>query len=173
MRYLILCTMLGLAACATNPVTGKSQLSLVSEAQEIEMGRGELTRARQESGFVADAALEQYVASIGRQMAAASERPNLPWEFHVIDDPMVNAFAAPGGFVFVTRGILGYLNSEAELAAVLGHEIGHVTAKHTVAMISQQQLAQVGLIAGSIAAPEGGVRDRRPGRRQRRRHSTS
>ena len=159
MRYLFVGTVLVAAACATNPVTGKSQLSLVSEAQEIEMGRGELARARQETGFVADAALEQYVASIGKQMAASSERPGLPWEFHVIDDPMVNAFAAPGGFVFVTRGILGYLNSEAELAAVMGHEIGHVTAKHTVAMISQQQLAQVGLVAGSIAAPRaaGGI----------------
>ncbi|MES2124992.1 MAG: M48 family metalloprotease [Gemmatimonadota bacterium] len=154
MRNYIVGSILLVAACATNPVTGKSQLSLVSESQEIEMGRGELARAKQETGFIADAALEQYVASIGKQMAAASERPNLPWEFHVLDDPMVNAFAAPGGFVFVTRGILTYLNSEAELAAVLGHEIGHVTAKHTVAMISQQQLAQVGLIAGSIAAPD-------------------
>ncbi|MEO7355129.1 MAG: M48 family metalloprotease [Gemmatimonadales bacterium] len=152
-------SILVLAACATNPVTGKSQLSLVSEAQEIEMGRGEVTRARQESGFIADATLEQYVATIGKQMAAASERPGLPWEFHVIDDPMVNAFAAPGGFIFITRGILTYLNSEAELAAVVGHEIGHVTAKHTVAMLSQQQLAQVGLMAGAIAAPKvaGGV----------------
>ncbi len=123
------------------------------------MGRAEVTRARQESGFIADATLEQYVAGIGKQMAAASERPALPWEFHVIDDPMVNAFAAPGGFIFITRGILTYLNSEAELAAVVGHEIGHVTAKHTVAMLSQQQLAQVGLMAGAIAAPKvaGGV----------------
>ncbi|MEP6590604.1 MAG: M48 family metalloprotease [Gemmatimonadota bacterium] len=153
MRNFIVGSVLLVAACATNPVTGRSQLSLVSEAQEIDMGRGELARARQETGFIADAALEQYVANIGKQMAAASERPNLPWEFHVLDDPMVNAFAAPGGFVFVTRGILTYLNSEAELAAVLGHEIGHVTAKHTVAMLSQQQLAQVGLVAGSIAAP--------------------
>ena len=159
MRHLLVGTVLVVAACATNPVTGKSQLSLVSEAQEIEMGRGELTRARQETGFIADAVLEQYVANIGKQIAAASERPGLPWEFHVIDDPMVNAFAAPGGFVFITRGILGYLNSEAELAAVLGHEIGHVTAKHSVAMMSQQQLAQVGMVAGSIAAPRvaGGV----------------
>lgn len=159
MRYLIVGTLLVAAACATNPVTGRSQLSLVSESQEIDMGRGELARARQETGFIADATLEQYVANIGKQMAAASERPNLPWEFHVLDDPMVNAFAAPGGFVFITRGILTYLNSEAELAAVVGHEIGHVTAKHTVAMISQQQLAQVGLIAGSIAAPSaaGGI----------------
>lgn len=159
MRNYIVGSVLLAAACATNPVTGRSQLSLVSESQEIEMGRGELARARQETGFIADANLEQYVANIGKQMAAASERPNLPWEFHVLDDPMVNAFAAPGGFVFVTRGILTYLNSEAELAAVLGHEIGHVTAKHTVAMISQQQLAQVGLVAGSIAAPSaaGGI----------------
>lgn len=136
--------------CAVNPVTGKRQLSLVSEAQEIEMGKGEVVRAREETGFYPDTALTAYVAGIGMRMARASERPDLPWEFHLIDDPMVNAFAAPGGFIFITRGILAYMNSEAELAGVIGHEIGHVTAKHTVASISRQQAGTLGVIGAAI-----------------------
>ncbi|MDX2260872.1 MAG: M48 family metalloprotease [Gemmatimonadales bacterium] len=139
-----------LAGCAVNPVTGKRQLSLVSEAQEIEMGKGEVVRAREETGFYPDTALTAYIAGIGMRMARASERPDLPWEFHLIDDPMVNAFAAPGGFIFITRGILAYMNSEAELAGVIGHEIGHVTAKHTVAAISRQQVGTIGVIGAAI-----------------------
>ncbi len=148
---LVLASLL-LAACATNPVTGKRQLSLVSEAQEIEMGKGEVVRARNETGFYPDSALTAYVAAIGMRMAGVSERPSLPWEFHLIDDPMVNAFAAPGGFIFMTRGILAYLNSEAELAAVVGHEIGHVTAKHTVTSISQQQMGTLGVLGAAVLA---------------------
>jgi predicted Zn-dependent protease len=146
---LLVATLL-VAGCAVNPVTGKRQLSLVSEAQEIEMGKGEVVRARQETGFYPDAALTSYISTIGMQMARASERPELPWEFHLIDDPMVNAFAAPGGFIFITRGILAYMNSEAELAGVIGHEIGHVTAKHTVAAISRQQAGTIGVIGAAI-----------------------
>ena len=142
------------AACATNPVTGKTQLMLVSESQEIEMGKGMLAQTEQETGFYADPALQSYVATIGLGMAHASERPALPWEFHVIDDGAINAFAAPGGYIFVTRGILTYLNSEAELAAVLGHETGHVTARHSAAMVSQQQLGGLGLIGLSLWKPK-------------------
>src|SRR5690606_29675308 len=91
---------------------------------------------------------------MGMAMARAAERPGLPWEFHVLDDAAINAFAAPGGFIFVTRGILSVMNSGAELAGVLGHEIGHVTAKHSVTQISNSTLAQVGLVAGAIAAPD-------------------
>jgi len=145
---------LGAAGCATNPVTGQRQLSLVSEAQEIEMGRGEVVRTRASTGFVEDPALQSYVRAIGQRMADASERPDLPWEFHVIDDPMVNAFAAPGGFIFITRGILAHLNSEAELAGVVGHEVGHVTAKHSVSQISRATFTQGLLVAGSITAPK-------------------
>lgn len=141
-------------SCATNPVTGRRELSLVSESQEIAMGQSLLAGTRQETGFYDDPALTTYVADLGMRMAKASERPDLPWEFHVVDDPAVNAFAAPGGFIFITRGIMAYLNSEAELAGVMGHEIGHVTAKHSVSQLSKQQLFGVGLLAGAIAAPE-------------------
>ncbi len=141
----------GVSGCATNPVTGQSQLSLVSESQEIEMGRSQVPAVQQSMGFVADPALQAYVSTIGMRMARASERPQLPWEFHVVDDPMVNAFAAPGGFIFVTRGILAVMNSEAELAGVLGHEIAHVTAKHSVSQMSTGLGAQLGVLAAAIA----------------------
>lgn len=118
------------------------------------MGREMLAQTEQQTGFYADSSLQAYVSQLGLRMARASERPNLPWEFHVIDDPQVNAFAAPGGFIFITRGILAYLNSEAELAAVVGHEIGHVTARHSAAMASQQMLAQGGLAIGGILRPD-------------------
>ena len=139
-----------LLACATNPVTGRRELSLVSESQEIQMGKEASQADLQRVGEYQNAAAQALVKQIGQQMASKSERPNLPWEFHLLDDAAVNAFAYPGGFIFVTRGILTHLNSEAELAEVIGHEIGHVTAKHTVAAISQQQVAQIGLVAGSI-----------------------
>lgn len=137
-------------ACATNPVTGKKELSLVSEAQEIQMGREGSQAVLKSVGDVPRPEAQALVRSIGSQMAARAERPNLPWEFHLLDDAAVNAFAMPGGFIFVTRGLMTHLNSEAELAQVIGHEIGHVTAKHSVHQMSQQTLAQVGLVAGSI-----------------------
>lgn len=140
-------------SCATNPVTGRRELSLVSEAQEIQMGReasrGDLRRV----GAVTAPAVQALVRRIGTQMAAQSERPHLPWEFHVLDDAAVNAFAYPGGFIFVTRGLLTHLNSEAQLAEVIGHEIGHVTAKHSVAQMSQAQLAQIGLVGATVFSP--------------------
>jgi predicted Zn-dependent protease len=103
---------------------------------------------------VEDPELQAYVAGIGKRMAAKSERPNLPWEFHVVNDAAVNAFALPGGFIYVTRGLLAYMNSEAELATVLGHEIGHVTARHSVQQISKAQLATLGLGVGSILSSD-------------------
>ena len=141
---------LSLAACATNPVTGQRELSLISESQEIQMGREASQADLQRVGEYNNAEAQALVRRIGQEMAAKSERPQLPWEFHLLDDAAVNAFAYPGGFIFVTRGLLTHLNSEAELAEVIGHEIGHVTAKHTVAAMSKAQVAQIGLIAGSI-----------------------
>ena len=142
------------AGCATNPVTGKRQLSLISEAQEIEMGREADKEVAASFGLYPDEAMQQYVNALGTRIAATTERPNLPWTFRVVDDAAVNAFAIPGGFVYVTRGIMTHLNSEAELAGILGHEIGHVTARHSVSQISKQQLAQVGLAAGMVLSPE-------------------
>ncbi|MEO8449047.1 MAG: M48 family metalloprotease [Gemmatimonadota bacterium] len=141
-------------ACATNPVTGKSELSLISESQEISMGQQAAQETRQQIGVVADNSLQTYVRGVGLKIAKTTERPNLPWSFDVVDDPAVNAFALPGGFIFITRGILAHMNSEAEMASVLGHEIGHVTAKHSVHSMSQAQLAQLGLGIGSVLSPQ-------------------
>jgi predicted Zn-dependent protease len=138
------------AACATNPATGQREVSLVSEGQEIEMGNQMLTSARATLGTYPDSGLQRYVRAIGERLAAASERPGLPWVFEVVEDPEVNAFAAPGGKIFVTRGILAFFGSEAELAGVLGHEIGHVTARHTARQITREQLFTVGLVGASI-----------------------
>ena len=143
-----------LGACATNPVTGKSELSLVSQSDEIQMGKQASANDLQRVGEVSSQSARALVNRIGLQIAQKSERPNLPWEFHVLDDASVNAFAYPGGFIFVTRGLMTHLNNEAELAEVIGHEIGHVTAKHTVNSISKQQVAQIGLVAGSIISPQ-------------------
>lgn len=153
-RLWLLGIVLGVGACALNPATGRRQLSLITEAQEIEMGRQAAASVRSTIGLVESAALQSYVQQIGLREAAASERPSLPWRFEVVDDPTPNAFALPGGFVYVTRGMLNLMTSEAELAAVLGHEIGHVTARHAVNQISKQQLAQLGLGLGSIFYPE-------------------
>ncbi len=147
---LVVGLLVAVPGCATNPVTRKREFSLVSERQEVEMGSQAADEVRQSIGLYPSPAVQKYVSDIGQRLAAQSERPALPWSFDVVDDATVNAFALPGGKIFVTRGLMTHLNSEAQLAAVLGHEIGHVTAKHSVRMISKAQLAQIGLGLGSI-----------------------
>ena len=142
------------SGCARNPVTGKNELSLVSESQEIEMGKQSAQEVEQSIGFYNDPGVQQYVSAIGLKMAKVSERPNLPWEFHVVNDASVNAFALPGGFIYVTRGLMTSINDEAELATVVGHEIGHVTNRHSVQQISKAQVAQLGLGIGSILSSD-------------------
>jgi predicted Zn-dependent protease len=142
---------IALAGCAVNPATGSRELSLVSESQEIQMGReADPAITAQMGGLYADSSLQRFVRQVGLSMSATSERPTLPWSFKLLDDNLINAFALPGGFIYITRGILGYMNSEAELAAVLGHEIGHVTARHSASQITRAQLATIGLGVGSI-----------------------
>lgn len=146
--------LLWLAACAINPATGKRQLSFMSESQEIQMGQNADPDIVGSMGLYPDESLQAYVQELGESLAASSERPDLPWTFRVLDDPLINAFALPGGFIYVTRGILAHFESEAELAGVLGHEIGHVTARHSVNQMSKAQIAQIGLGVGMILAPD-------------------
>ena len=141
-----------LAACAVNPATGRRELMLVSEQQEIAMGVQSDPAVTAQYGLVDDPELQAYVSELGMGLAAESERPNLPWSFKVVDDPIVNAFALPGGFIYVTRGILAQFDSEAELAGVLGHEIGHVTARHGASQMSRQQLQQIALVGGMVVS---------------------
>jgi predicted Zn-dependent protease len=137
-------------ACVRNPVTGARQLALISESQEIAMGQESHPEVLAQFGSVDNAALQEYVTRIGNDLAKVSHRPDLPWHFTVVDDSVVNAFAVPGGYIYLTRGILEHMNNEAEMAGVLGHEIGHVTARHSVTQISQGQLMSLGLGLGSI-----------------------
>lgn len=143
-----------LQGCAVNPVTGQREFSLISESQEIQLGRDADRDISSSLGVVQDEALQEYVSEIGLRMARESERPDLPWTVRVLDDPIINAFALPGGYIYVTRGILAHFNSEAELAGVLGHEIGHVTARHGVRQVSRAQIAQLGLGVGTVLFPE-------------------
>jgi predicted Zn-dependent protease len=132
-RLIALALALAAANCATNPVTGQANFVLLSEEEEIAIGRQEDPKVTDEyGGLYDDPALQRYVEDIGQRLARVSHRPDLPYFFRIVDSPQINAFALPGGYVYITRGILSYLNSEAELAAVLGHEIGHVTARHSV-----------------------------------------
>ncbi len=155
-RTLALSMALGLLpiACATNPATGKLQLSFIGEASEIAMGRDADREIVASMGIYEDPDIQAYVERLGKDLAAKSERPGLPWTFRVLDDAIVNAFALPGGYIYLTRGILAYLNSEAELATVLGHEIGHVTGKHSVNRISKSQLTSLGMSVGMAVSPE-------------------
>ncbi len=136
-------------ACVTNPATGKRQLNLVSEDQEISIGQQGAQQVSQAIGVYDSAQLNAYVDRVGQRLAAVSERKDLPWSFKVVDDPGVNAFALPGGPVFITRGLLAHMENEAQLASVLGHEIGHITAQHSVNQMSKGQLANIGLGLGA------------------------
>lgn len=142
-----------LQGCAVNPVSGQREFVLVSESQEIAMGAQGAESVAGSIGVVDDAGLQGYVQGLGDRLAADSERPELPWSFTVLDDPTPNAFAFPGGPIFITRGLMGLMGNEAELVSVLGHEIGHVTARHSVAMMTRAQVAQIGLGVGSILSP--------------------
>jgi predicted Zn-dependent protease len=145
---------LTIAACATNPATGKKEFSLMSEAQEIELGKNMDGEVRREMGVYEDAELQRYVETVGMRLARASQRPNLPWHFAVVDEPAINAFALPGGYIYMTRGILPFLDDEAELAGVLGHEIGHVTARHSAQQYTKATTAGIGVQLLSIFVPE-------------------
>lgn len=141
-----------LASCARNPVDGSPDLVLMSEKQEIELGRVLHPRILQETQPYANAELQAYVNDLGQRLAAVSERENLTYTFTVLDDTMVNAFALPGGYIYITRGMLMHLNSEAELAAVLAHEIGHVTGRHSVKRDASNKLLSGLGAAASIAS---------------------
>jgi predicted Zn-dependent protease len=142
-----------LAACAGVTATGGSAILAprVSEGQEIRAGQRAARESARALGLVADQALQDYVQQVGMRLAAGSERSQLPWTFRVVDDPMPNAFALPGGFVFVTRGLLGVVSSEAELAGVLAHAIGHVTARHGVQALGRHRGAELGVWAVPVA----------------------
>ncbi len=142
------------SSCSINPVTGKRELSLISEQGEIALGENTDKQVRSQFGVYKDPVLTGYVERVGNKLVPFTHRPHLTYHFAVLDTPVINAFAAPGGYIYVTRGILAMMNSEAELAVVLGHELGHVNARHSVSKMSQLILVQLGLAVGSAVSEE-------------------
>lgn len=141
-------------SCAVNPVTGQKQLMFMSEAQEVALGAQYDPTVISTFGLYEDKAMLNLITEKGTEMGKISHRPNLKYHFRILDSPVINAFAVPGGYIYFTRGILAQFNNEAELMGVLAHEMGHITARHTAQQQTRQQLSQVALAAGMIAVPE-------------------
>ncbi|MCX8118210.1 MAG: M48 family metalloprotease [Desulfobacterota bacterium] len=139
-----------IVSCAVNPVTGKKELMLLSERDELQLGRETDREILQQYGLYEDPKLTSYVQEMAKRIGGFSHRPHLNYDCKILDAPVVNAFAVPGGYVYFTRGILAFLNSEAELAGVMGHEIGHIAARHSAQQYSKAQIAQLGLGLGSV-----------------------
>jgi predicted Zn-dependent protease len=147
---------LALVGCGSktiNPVTGQQERSVMSEEAEIREGAKAHQEVLQEYSVLKNERVQKYVNDVGQRLAKLSHRANLKWTFTVLDSPEINAFALPGGYVYITRGIMAYLDSEADMAGVIGHEIGHVTARHGAQRATRQQdAALVGLLGGVLGA---------------------
>ncbi|RYG41282.1 MAG: peptidase M48 [Chitinophagaceae bacterium] len=144
----------GFTQCARNPVTGKKQVVFMSEAQEIAMGQEADPQIIAQYGLYENKDLQDFINEKGKAMAAVSHRPQLDYKFRIVDSEILNAFAVPGGYVYFTRGIMAHFNDEAQFAGVLGHEIGHITARHSVVQQRNAMLGQLGIIAGLVISPE-------------------
>ncbi|SHI93670.1 Putative Zn-dependent protease [Hymenobacter daecheongensis DSM 21074] len=141
------------ASCSVNPVTGKKEVMLVSKGQELAMGQQSDPAVTAQFGLYADPKIQKFINDKGKAMGAVSHRPELSYQFRVVDSPVINAFAIPGGYVYFTRGIMAHFNNEAQFAGVLGHEIGHVTARHSAKQQTNAIIGQVGLMGAMIASP--------------------
>ncbi|MES2089161.1 MAG: M48 family metalloprotease [Pseudomonadota bacterium] len=141
-----------LGGCATviNPVTGEAERTVMDERQELAEGQKGHQQVLNDYGVYDNAKVQAYVNTLGQGLAQHSHRNTLAWHFTVLDSPEINAFALPGGYVYVTRGIMAYMESEADLAGVIGHEIGHVTARHGAQRATRQQAAGLGVLAASV-----------------------
>jgi predicted Zn-dependent protease len=156
MRRTLLSTVLvstllaGCGSTVVNPVTGEAERTVMDEGAEIALGQKQHQEVLQEYGAYKNPTVQAYVNALGQRLAAQSHRKQLQWHFTVLDSPEINAFALPGGYVYVTRGIMAYMGDEADLAGVIGHEIGHVTARHGAQRATKQQNAGLGVFAASI-----------------------
>jgi predicted Zn-dependent protease len=142
----------GLQSCAVNPATGQGNLVLMTERREVEIGKEEHDKVIASMRIMTDEQLNAYVNEVGQRVAAGSHRPDLQYTFTVIDSPEINAFALPGGFVYINRGLLLYLKSEDELAAVLAHEVGHITARHAIQQQARGRLGNTAAVVGGVVA---------------------
>ena len=150
----LVAAMLLFNTCARNPVTGKRQVVLMSEEQELAMGKEADPQIIAEFGLYEDKSLQDFINTKGQEMVAISHRKNIQYQFRILDSDVLNAFATPGGYVYFTRGIMAHFNNEAEFAGVLGHEIGHIAARHSVEQQRNAILGQLGIIAGVVIAPD-------------------
>ncbi|MCB1783430.1 MAG: M48 family metalloprotease [Alphaproteobacteria bacterium] len=157
-RVFTLALLLFLPACTTNPATGESQFTaLMSPEQEVGVGSQEHEKVIKEFGEYDDPALQAYVRQVGARVSARTERPEVRYNFFLLDSPMVNAFALPGGYIYITRGLLALANSEAEMASVLAHETGHITARHSAARYSRGVVTSLGAAILASAVGTTGV----------------
>lgn len=150
----LICISFFINSCSENPVTGRKQLVLMSTEQEIALGQETDPQIIAQYGLYEDKNLQEFITKKGNEMATISHRPELKYEFKIVDSDIINAFAVPGGYVYFTRGIMAHFNNEAEFAGVLGHEIGHIAARHSVEQQRNAILGQLGLLAGMIIAPD-------------------
>jgi predicted Zn-dependent protease len=149
---LILLGLMGLQSCAVNPATGQGNLVLMSERRELEIGKEEHDKVMASMRVMQDERINAYVNEVGQRVAAVSHRPDLKYTFTVIDSPEINAFALPGGYVYINRGLLLYLKSEDELAGVLAHEVGHITARHAIQQQARGRLGNTAAVVGGVVA---------------------
>ncbi len=154
---IILSSTVMILGCTVNPVTQKREIMIYSDADEVEMGRKAHTEVIRQYGKYEEPSLQRYINNIGQSLAEVSHRPNIQYQYIVVDKPFINAFALPGGYVYITRGMLAHLNSEAELAGVLGHETGHITAKHGVKRFQKAMASQLILAGVAIATESEGL----------------
>lgn len=141
-------------SCSVSHVTGKKQFLLISEEQEIQMGREYDPQVLATFGEYKNDKVLAFLVQKERELAAVSDWPELTYHIRILDSPVVNAFAVPGGYIYLTRGILAQINNEAELAGIIGHEMGHITARHMASMMTKQQVGQLLLVAGMIASED-------------------
>lgn len=151
---ILILSILTISSCVINPVTGKKQVSFLTEEQEKNIGAQNDPAIVAQFGLYQDQKMQDYINTKGQQMAKISHRPDLGYEFKILDSPVINAFALPGGYIYFTRGIMAHFNNEAQFAGVLGHEIGHVTARHSAEQYTKQTIGQILLIGGLIISPE-------------------
>ncbi len=151
---IFLLAVLLIPSCAVNPVTGRRQLMFMTERQEIRLGAEYDPQVIAAFGLYENESLLALIEEKGTEMGLLSHRPDLEYHFRILDSPVINAFAVPGGYIYFTRGILAQFNNEAEMIGVLGHEMGHITARHTASRQTMQQLGQILLIGGMIASEE-------------------
>ncbi len=161
LNLLLILSFILVAGCMVNPVTLEREFNIVSEEKELKIGRNAHQQIIRQFGYYHDTAFQQYVDEIGQNLVKVCRRRDIGYHFTILDDDTKNAFAVPGGYIYITRGLLSLINSEAELAGVLGHEIGHIVGRDSAALMSQSMVAQLATLAGiaGAAASSGGGGD--------------